>query len=109
LKQVPGTKTFQPFARFPAVYRDISLLVNRGVESARIIEIIKQRGGELFESVQIFDLYEGKRLDPSEKALAFRICYRSKDGTLDGGEINQLHESVIEKIRQETGGKLREG
>jgi phenylalanyl-tRNA synthetase beta chain len=109
LKQVPGTKTFQTFARFPAVYRDISLLVNRGIESARIIEIIKQRGGELFESVQIFDLYEGERLDPSEKALAFRICYRSKDGTLDGGEINQLHEFVIDSIRKETGGRLREG
>ncbi len=108
-KQVPGKRTFQPFARFPAVYRDISLLVNRGVESARIIEIIKQRGGELFESVQIFDLYEGERLDPSEKALAFRICYRSKDGTLDGGEINQLHESIIDRIRKETGGRLREG
>ena len=109
LKQIPGTKTFQPFAKFPAVYRDISLLVNRGIESAGIIEIIKQTGGESFESVQVFDLYEGKKLDSSEKALAFRICYRSKDGTLDGGEINQLHESIIDKIRQETGGRLREG
>jgi len=107
MKHVPDTKTFQPFAKFPAVYRDISLLVNRGIESGRILEIIKQKGGELFESVQIFDLYEGEKLDPSEKALAFRVCYRSKDGTLDGGEINQLHESIIEKIRQETGGKLR--
>jgi len=107
--QVSGRRTFQPFARFPAVYRDISLLVNRGVESARIIEIIKQRGGELCESVQIFDLYEGERLDSSEKALAFRICYRSKVGTLDGGEINQLHESIIDSIRKETGGRLREG
>ena len=109
LEQVPDIRSFQPFARFPAVYRDISLLVNRGIESARIVEIIKQKGGELFESVQIFDLYEGEKLDPSEKALAFRICYRSKDGTLDGGEINQLHESIIDTIRQETGGRLREG
>ena len=109
LEKVPGTRTFRPFTRFPAVYRDISLLVNREIESAGIIEIIKQRGGELIESVQIFDLYEGERLDPSEKALAFRICYRSKDGTLDGGEINQLHESIIDKIKKETGGRLREG
>jgi len=41
--------------------------------------------------------------------MAFSICYRSKHGTLDGGEINRLHESVIEKIRKETGGRLREG
>ncbi len=108
-EKVPRTRTFRPFAKFPAVYRDISLLVNRGIESAGIMEIIKQKGGDLLESVQIFDLYEGEKLDPSEKALAFRVCYRSKDGTLDGGEINQLHESIIDKIRQETGGNLREG
>ena len=46
---------------------------------------------------------------PSEKALAFRVCYRSKQGTLDGSEMNRLHESVIEKIRQKTGARLREG
>jgi len=109
LAHVPGTRTIQPFARFPAVYRDISLLVNRGIESARIIEIIKQMGKGLCESVRIFDLYEGERLDSSEKALAFRICYRSKDGTLNGGEINQLHESIIHTIGKETGGRLREG
>ncbi|MBW1850674.1 MAG: phenylalanine--tRNA ligase subunit beta [Deltaproteobacteria bacterium] len=109
LEKVSNTIAFRAFANFPAVYRDISLLVNREIESARIMEIIKQKGGNLLESIQIFDLYEGERLDPSEKALAFRICYRSKVGTLSGGEVNQLHESIINEIRQETGGKLREG
>jgi phenylalanyl-tRNA synthetase beta chain len=109
LKNVSGTKEFIPFAKFPAVHRDISIIVKRHLESARIGEIIKQEGGELVESVQIFDAYKGKGIDPTEKAMAFRICYRSKHGTLDGGEINRLHESVIEKIRQETGGRLREG
>ena len=106
-EKVPRIRTFRSFAKFPAVFRDISLLVNRGIESAGIVEIIKQEGGDLLESVQIFDLYEGEKLDPSEKALAFRICYRSKDGTLDGEKVNQLHESIIDKVRQETGGKLR--
>lgn len=109
LKNVSGTKEFSPFAKFPAVYRDISIIVQRQLESARIGEIIKQEGGELVESVQIFDVYEGKGIDPTEKAMAFSICYRSKHETLDGGEINRLHESVIEKIRKETGGRLREG
>jgi len=109
LEKIPRTRAFQSFARFPAVYRDISLLVNQEIKSAGIVEIIKQKGGDLLESVHIFDLYQGKKLNPAEKALAFRLCYRSKDGTLDGGEINQLHDSIIDKIRQETGGKLREG
>jgi phenylalanyl-tRNA synthetase beta chain len=109
LKNISGTREFSPFAKFPAVHRDISIIVKRQLESARIEEIIKREGGGLVESVQIFDVYEGKGIDPTEKAMAFRICYRSKQGTLDGGEINRLHESVIEMIRQETGGRLREG
>ncbi len=109
LKHLSGTKKFQPFAKFPAVYRDISIIVKRELESSKLTEIIKREGSELIESVQIFDLYEGKKIDSSQKAIGFRICYRSKHGTLDGGVINQLHESIIDEIRQETGGKLREG
>ncbi len=109
LKSDPGTRKFRSLARFPAVYRDISIVVAREIESASIEEVIRHTGGDLLESVHIFDLYEGKGIGPSEKALAFRICYRSEKGTLDGEEVNRLHESVIDAIGQETGGKLREG
>ena len=104
-----GTRQYRPFARFPAVFRDISLLVGRQIDSAKVITIINREGGELVESVRIFDLYEGGRLDPSEKAIAFRICYRSAHETLDGEKMNRLHESIIDRIREETGGRLREG
>jgi phenylalanyl-tRNA synthetase beta chain len=109
LKKLPEIKNFEPFAKFPPVYRDISIIVKRELETYEIMEAIKQEGGGLIESVRVFDLYEGEKIDPSEKALAFRICYRSKQGTLDGGEINRLHESLIEIIRRKTGARLREG
>jgi len=102
-------REFCPFPKFPAVFRDISILVERRIESAKIIEIIRKEGGELLESVQIFDFYEGKKVDPLEKALSFRISYRSAHETLEGEKINSLHESIIDKIRHETGGRLREG
>jgi phenylalanyl-tRNA synthetase beta chain len=109
LEKLSGTRKFQPLAKFPAVYRDISLIINRELESADVLGIIEREGGEVVESIHIFDLYEGDEIDPSEKALALRICYRSQQKTLDGGEVNQLHQSIIDKIRQETGGRLREG
>jgi len=106
---IDKNKQFKPFPRFPAVYRDISILVPKGIESAAIVNIIKQHGKDLVESIRIFDLYEGEKIDKAEKAIAFRICYRSKKGTLEGEKINKLHETIIDIIRQETGGKLREG
>jgi phenylalanyl-tRNA synthetase beta chain len=109
LRAVPQERRFRPFARFPAVYRDVSLIVARRREIQQIKEIVRRVGGDLVESVSLFDLYEGEKIGSAEKALAFRICYRSKDRTLSGKEINQLHEAIIAQIRQETGGRLREG
>jgi len=100
---------FKPIPKFPAVYRDISLVVERHIESGEITDIIRREGGELIESVHIFDVYTGKGLDPSEKALNFRICYRSKDHTLDGREVNLLHDHIIKKVISKTGGRLRGG
>jgi len=108
LEKVTEDRTFDPLAKFPAVYRDLSIVAKRTLESARIQEIILREGKGLVESVTLFDLFEGGKIDPSEKALAFRICYRSKETTLDGKDINKLHESIMERIRKDTGAGLRE-
>jgi phenylalanyl-tRNA synthetase beta chain len=99
---------FQPITRFPAVYRDISLVVRREVESAKVERIIREHGGGLVESVHLFDLYEGEKMGQSEKAMAYRICYRSKERTLDGAEVNRLQDAIVKRIGEETGGRLRE-
>jgi len=103
------TRLFRPFPKFPAVFRDLSLVVDRGVESARLIEIIQREGGNLLESVRVFDFYEGDKIEPREKAIAFRISYRSPQETLEGEQVNRLHWAIVERIREETGGRLREG
>jgi phenylalanyl-tRNA synthetase beta chain len=105
----PAARRFQPFPRYPAVFRDLSLVVDRGIEGARLLDIIRREGDDLLESVRIFDLYEGEKLDPSEKAIAFRLAYRSAQETLEGEAVNRLHEAIIKKITEETGGRLREG
>jgi len=106
---IPRERRFRAFARYPAVYRDISMVIGREVESGRIVQLIKEEGKNLVESVAVFDYYEGKKMDPKEKALGFRICYRSLEGTLDGARTNEVHEAIIERIRRDTGGRLREG
>jgi phenylalanyl-tRNA synthetase beta chain len=108
LEKATGDRTFEALAKFPGVYRDLSIIAKRNVESAIIQEIILRAGRELVESVTLFDLFEGGKIDPSEKALAFRICYRSRETTLDGKDVNRLHESIVESIQKETGARLRE-
>ena len=109
LKLMQVRKKYEPFTKYPAVYRDISIIVNREIESAVIREVIEKRGEDLVKSVELFDLYEGGKLNTSEKALALKICYRSRKNTLDGHEINLLHEDIIARIIKVTGGRQREG
>ena len=109
LPLVAWVKKFTSLAKFPAVRRDISLIVNRSLESAMLIKIIRGMGKGLIESVDVFDVYQGKEIDPAEKALAVRISYRSNKRTLTDDEVNTIHEKVIGEIRRQTGGRLRDG
>ena len=109
LAVLPENRTFVPFGKFPAVHRDLSLVLDRGVSCDAITDIIKEEGGHLLESVRVFDLYEGERIDSSKKAVSFKISFRSDRGTLDGDKINGLYEAIVRKVGRKTGGKLREG
>ena len=108
LPLVVWVKKFTPLTKFPSVRRDISIIVNRSIQSAMLVDIVKEKGTDLVESVDIFDLYQGKQIAPQEKALAVRISYRSKERTLRDDEVNTIHEGIIEEIRRQTGGRLRE-
>ncbi len=109
LPLISWVKKFTPLAKFPLVRRDISIILNRSIESAMLINIVKEIGKGLVESVNIFDIYQGKQIIPQEKALALGVNYRSKERTLTDDEVNKLHEEVIEEICRQTGGRLREG
>ena len=100
---------FKPLAKFPSVRRDISIILNRSIETAMLINIVKDIGKDLVESVNIFDIYQGKQIASQEKALALGVNYRSKQRTLTDDEVNTIHEKVIGEIRRQTGGRLREG
>jgi len=108
LPLVVWVKKFTPLTKFPSVRRDISIIVNRSIQSAMLVDIVKEKGTDLVESVDIFDLYQGKQIAPEEKALAVRISYRSSKRTLRDDEVNKIHEGIIEEIRRQTGGRLRE-
>jgi phenylalanyl-tRNA synthetase beta chain len=109
LPLVVWVKEFTPLAKFPSVRRDISMIVDRSISSAMLVGIVKEKGTDLVESVDLFDLYQGEQVTPQEKALAVRINYRSKQRTLTDDEVNTIHGEIIEEIRRQTGGRLRQG
>ena len=100
-----GHKLFQPIPRFPAVVRDIALVVDSGVTHRRAQDII--RGFPLVSQVTLFDVYAGGQLPPGKKSLAYRITFQSPTHTLTDEEVNKVLEQILDKLSSELGATLR--
>jgi phenylalanyl-tRNA synthetase beta chain len=98
-------KLFQPISRFPAVVRDIALVVNTGVAHRQVQDTI--RGFSLVTQVALFDLYIGEQLPPGKKSLAYRITFQSSSHTLTDDEVNKVQQQILDKLSRELGATLR--
>jgi phenylalanyl-tRNA synthetase beta chain len=94
--------------RYPAVRRDLALVVDRDVSAARVIAAIRESAPALLESVEVFDVYEGETIAPGKKSMALACRYRGKDRTLTDEEVNRTHGELIERVRKGLGAELRQ-
>ncbi|MFC1939020.1 phenylalanine--tRNA ligase subunit beta [Chloroflexota bacterium] len=98
-------RLFQPVPRFPAVERDIALVVDEAVTHNCVKEIIK--GFPLVAWVNLFDVYSGKQVPPGKKSLAYRITFQSPAHTLTDDEVDGVQEQILSKLSRELGATLR--
>ncbi|MGD9116841.1 MAG: phenylalanine--tRNA ligase subunit beta [Dehalococcoidia bacterium] len=98
-------KMYQPISRFPAVVRDMALVLDANVTNARVQEIM--RGFPLVTGVVLFDLYSGEQLPAGKKSLAYRISYQSPEHTLTDDEVNKVQQQILDKLAKELGATLR--
>ncbi len=95
LPHVQSAPIYQGIARFPAVTRDISMVVPKAVRAGEIETMIKQRGGKLLESLQLFDIYEGEQIKEGFKSMAYTLSFRNKERTLVDDEVNAAMKKVL--------------
>ncbi len=86
---------YEELARFPAVTRDLSLVVPKDILAGRIEDMFIQRGGKLLESCELFDVYEGSQIREGYKALAYTLTFRAKDRTLGENDINAVMKKIM--------------
>ncbi len=102
------TKSFRSLPRFPAVNRDLSVVVKENVAAGEILDTIQANGGPLLEKAEIFDVYQGKSIEPGHKSVAFSLGFRSATQTLDEKTVSETHNRITELIISRFGGQLRE-
>ncbi|MPZ75164.1 MAG: phenylalanine--tRNA ligase subunit beta [Deltaproteobacteria bacterium] len=84
--------------RYPAVERDIALVVDQALPSQQIIGCINELGQTLIERIEVFDEYRGASIPEGKKSLAYKISYRANDRTLTDGEVNALHQDLVDHV-----------
>ena len=107
LKWAGEEKRFRPLLKFPAVDRDLSLVVDEGLEAERVAEVIRDLRQPYIEGIQLFDVYRGAPIPEGRKGLSYRIRYQSHDRTLTDEEVNDHHEKVIHRLREVFQAELR--
>jgi len=98
---------FTPLARFPAVLRDLAVVVPTEQRHDEVRAVIREVGGSLVEDVLLFDVYAGKPLPEGKKNLAYALRYRVADRTLTDVEVNQAHTRIIDEVNRRLGATLR--
>ena len=92
-------RKYTGIARYPAVSRDLSMVVPKNILVGQIEEMIVQRGGKILESYNLFDIYEGSQILEGYKSVAYSITFRAKDHTLEEKEINGAMNKILNGLK----------
>ena len=100
-------KKYKALPKFPAVTRDIALLVNDEVLVQEIEDTIRKAGGNLVETVKLFDIYKGTQIPEGKKSIAYAIAYRDEKKTLTDNDVNKVHDKILRSLEYKLGAALR--
>lgn len=100
-------KKYTEVAKFPAVERDIAMVIDETVEVGNIERVIQKKGKKILEEVKLFDVYRDAKLGENKKSVAYSLKFRSKDRTLTDEEINATMEEIVKELENNFEAELR--
>lgn len=101
-------KFFKTLPAFPAIRRDVAMIVPEATTHEAVLSIVKQTKLQNLESVELFDVFRGKNIPAGQKSVAYAFTYRSVERTLTDPEVNAFHQQLIEQFKQNLGAIVRE-
>jgi phenylalanyl-tRNA synthetase beta chain len=102
------SKTFKPLPLFPAIRRDVAMLVPEATAHEAIVNVVKQVRPPNLEKFELFDVFRGQNTPAGRKSLAYAFTYRNPDRTLTDAEVNSAHEKLVEQFKQNLSATVRE-
>ncbi len=106
-KYSKANKKYVEVPKFPAVERDIAIIVDEKIEVGQIEKIITKKAKKLLEKMQLFDIYRNEKLGENKKSVAYSLIFRDKNRTLSDDEINVVMENIISELQKTLKAELR--
>ncbi len=107
VKYSRANKSYVEVPKFPAVERDIAVIVDENVEVGQIEKIITKKSKKLLESIELFDIYRNEKLGQNKKSVAYSIIFRDKSKTLSDDDINTTMNVIVSELENKLGAELR--
>ena len=101
-------KSFRPLAAFPAIRRDVAMIVPEATTHEAVLQAVKQAKPANLETAELFDVFRGKNVPPGQKSMAYAFTYRHAERTLTDGEVNAAHEKLVAQFKQRLQAVVRE-
>ena len=98
---------FHELSRFPEVRRDLALLADRDVAASAVLDVIRENAGEWLTDLRLFDVYQGKGIDPHRKSLAVGLTWQHPSRTLNDDEVNSTTQNILTSLEQRLNATLR--
>ena len=107
LAKKTGKMSFKEISKFPAVNKDLALVVDKEVSACDLENEIKKAGGKLFLGSKIFDVYEGEKLGKNKKSIAISLSFGDMNKTLTDDEVNEAISKIVERLEKSLKAELR--
>jgi phenylalanyl-tRNA synthetase beta chain len=101
-------KSFKPLPAFPAIRRDVAMIVPEATTHDTVLQVVKQTKPANLEAVELFDVFRGKNVPEGQKSLAYAFTYRAADKTLTDAEVNAAHTKIVETFKTQLQATVRE-
>ena len=100
--------TYKDISKFPAIHRDLAFLVDKNLESQKILDKVRKTARKVLTDSYIFDVYQGPGIEPDKKSVALTMVFQHQDKTLVDEDINSLMDKIIATIIKECDAVLRD-
>ncbi|SHK12837.1 phenylalanine--tRNA ligase subunit beta [Paramaledivibacter caminithermalis] len=100
-------RIYKPLPKYPAIFRDMAIIVDEEIYNKEIEAIILENGGSILESCTLFDIYRGQQISKGQKSMAYALTFRAQDRTLTDEEVNKVFDNILKQLRDKLNAELR--